>query len=123
MFHSVAAVDRTLTSSLTDAREAIVNAAIDTLSAYGAAMSASQRGSTLVLSKPLRLLPLYFLALLKSVSSRAQYCKSVLYSQFLYLVACFCEVHVARFTNLCDIEFAKSSENKNLPSKIAFYIS
>lgn len=123
MFHSVAAVDRTLTSSLSDAREAIVNAAIDTLSAYGAAMSASQQGSTLVLSKPLRLLPLYCLALLKSVSSHVQYCKSVLYSQVFYLFRCFCEIDTARFLNLCDTEFAKSSENKNLPSKIAFYIS
>ena len=65
---SITAVDRTVTSSLTDAREAIVNAAIDTLQAYGTSMSTPQKGASLVLNKELRLVPMFCLALLKSVS-------------------------------------------------------
>lgn len=60
------AVDRSMTASLSDARDAMTNAAIDSLSSY--------RQSVLTVQQPgllapacLRLFPLYILALLKQV--------------------------------------------------------
>uniref|UniRef100_A0A8C4QFP4 Uncharacterized protein n=1 Tax=Eptatretus burgeri TaxID=7764 RepID=A0A8C4QFP4_EPTBU len=58
------AVDRTVSSSLSDARDALVNAAIDFLSASRTAGIGSGQ-SALFASYSLRLLPLYILALLK----------------------------------------------------------
>ena len=62
------AVDRSVTASLSDARDALTNAAIDSLSSY--------RQSVLTIQQPgllspacLRLFPLFILALLKQVSS------------------------------------------------------
>ncbi len=62
----VSAVDRCVTASLSDARDALINAAIDSLASY--------RSSVLTVPQPgllapacLRLLPLYILALLKHV--------------------------------------------------------
>ncbi|CAN0432368.1 unnamed protein product [Lampetra fluviatilis] len=58
------AVDRTLSSSLSDARDALVNAAVDFLAAYrGSGGGPAQSGLTA--PHGLRLLPLYALALLK----------------------------------------------------------
>ena len=66
---SVVAVDKSLSSSLSDAREALINAAVDMLSAYRATLSsAAQYPGQLLSSYQLRLIPLYALALLKSVS-------------------------------------------------------
>ncbi|XP_016151474.1 protein transport protein Sec24A isoform X4 [Sinocyclocheilus grahami] len=63
------AVDRCVTASLSDARDALINAAIDTLASY--------RSSVLTVPQPglltpacLRLLPLYILALLKHKAFR-----------------------------------------------------
>lgn len=60
------AVDRSVTASLSDARDAMTNAAIDSLSSY--------RQSVLTIQQPgmlapacLRLFPLFILALLKQV--------------------------------------------------------
>ena len=53
---------------MSDAREAIVNAAIDVLNAYGATLTSAQRVGSLCINDSLRLMPLYCLALLKSVS-------------------------------------------------------
>ena len=53
---------------MSDAREAIVNAAIDILNAYGATIQSSQRMGSLCINEQLRLVPMYCLALLKSVS-------------------------------------------------------
>ena len=64
----ISAVDRCITSSMSDAREAIVNAAIDVLNAYGNTLTAAQRMGSLCINDTLRLMPLYCLALLKSVS-------------------------------------------------------
>ncbi|WAQ97426.1 SC24B-like protein [Mya arenaria] len=64
------AVDRSLTSSISDAREAIVNAAIDTINTYGASLQSGQRTGGLVINDQLRLIPLYCLALLKCTAFR-----------------------------------------------------
>ncbi|XP_059398689.1 protein transport protein Sec24A [Carassius carassius] len=63
------AVDRSVTASLSDARDALINAAIDSLASY--------RSSVLTVQQPgllapacLRLLPLYILALLKHKAFR-----------------------------------------------------
>ncbi|EFX84798.1 hypothetical protein DAPPUDRAFT_209148 [Daphnia pulex] len=62
------AVDRSLHSSISDARDAIVNVCVDVLSAYKATMSSAPSG--LYAPSNLRLLPLYLAALLKSVAFR-----------------------------------------------------
>ena len=60
------AVDKCLTSQMSDAREAIVNACVDIVSSYKASTSQSSMG--LQLPSTLKILPLYLLSLLKSVS-------------------------------------------------------
>ncbi|KAI9561908.1 hypothetical protein GHT06_012870 [Daphnia sinensis] len=62
------AVDRSLHSSISDARDAIVNVCVDVLSAYKATLSSATSG--LYAPSNLRLLPLYLAALLKSVAFR-----------------------------------------------------
>ncbi|XP_058853252.1 protein transport protein Sec24A-like isoform X2 [Acipenser ruthenus] len=63
------AVDRSVTASLSDARDALVNAAIDSLRAYrSGGLSVHQPG--LVAPACLRLLPLYVVALLKQKAFR-----------------------------------------------------
>ncbi|XP_068134016.1 protein transport protein Sec24A [Hyperolius riggenbachi] len=58
------AVDRSVASSLSDARDALVNAAIDSLTAYrSSALTVQQPG--LLAPNSLRLFPMYVLALLK----------------------------------------------------------
>ncbi|KAL6426198.1 hypothetical protein ACFW04_009032 [Cataglyphis niger] len=63
------AVDRSLQSSLSDARDALINVAIDVLSAYR--LSQSSGGGGLIAPGSLKLLPLYIIALLKSVAFRS----------------------------------------------------
>lgn len=63
-----AAIDRSLTSSLSDARDALTNAAVDLLSAYKSNVSNLQQ-SGLVLPASMRLFPVYILALLKQVGA------------------------------------------------------
>lgn len=64
------AVDRTLTSSLGDARDALINAGVDALSSFSNSQSSSSRMGSLPCPFSLRLLPLYILALLKSKAFR-----------------------------------------------------
>ncbi|XP_014678534.1 PREDICTED: protein transport protein Sec24B-like [Priapulus caudatus] len=64
------AVDRSLTGSLKDSREAFINVCTDVVSAYGQTMSSSQRYGTVTLPYSLRLLPLLILALLKNPAFR-----------------------------------------------------
>lgn len=60
------AVDRSVSATLSDARDALVNAVIDSLAAYrSSVLSIQQPGLTAPFS--LRLFPLYILALLKQV--------------------------------------------------------
>lgn len=62
------AIDRSISSSLTDAREALVNAVVDLISAYKSNMSnLQQQQSSLVVPASMRLFPVYILALLKQV--------------------------------------------------------
>uniref|UniRef100_A0A8C6N538 SEC24 homolog B, COPII coat complex component n=1 Tax=Mus spicilegus TaxID=10103 RepID=A0A8C6N538_MUSSI len=63
------AVDRSVSSSLSDARDALVNAVVDPLSAYSSAVASVPR-STLTAPSSLKLLPLYVLALLKQKAFR-----------------------------------------------------
>ncbi|CAD1468183.1 unnamed protein product, partial [Heterotrigona itama] len=63
------AVDRCQQSSLSDARDALINVAIDVLSAYKLSQSAISGG--LVSPASLKLLPLYIVALLKCVAFRS----------------------------------------------------
>ena len=65
LFNNSLAVDRSLQSSISDARDAIVNVCVDVLSAYKSTMSSAPSG--LYAPSNLRLLPLYLAALLKSV--------------------------------------------------------
>ncbi|MGH0167011.1 UNVERIFIED_CONTAM: hypothetical protein FKN15_051587 [Acipenser sinensis] len=69
LYTSSKAVDRSVTASLSDARDALVNAAIDSLRAYrSGGLSVQQPG--LVAPACLRLLPLYVVALLKQKAFR-----------------------------------------------------
>ncbi|KAM4834157.1 protein transport protein Sec24B isoform 2-T2 [Thomomys bottae] len=63
------AVDRSISSSLSDARDALVNAVVDSLSAYGSTVSNLQH-SALIAPGSLKLFPLYVLALLKQKAFR-----------------------------------------------------
>ncbi|GAB1864987.1 Protein transport protein Sec24B [Camponotus japonicus] len=63
------AVDRSLQSSLSDARDALINVAIDVLSAFRLSQSSGSGG--LIAPGSLKLLPLYIIALLKSIAFRS----------------------------------------------------
>uniref|UniRef100_A0A182QV67 Protein transport protein Sec24B n=1 Tax=Anopheles farauti TaxID=69004 RepID=A0A182QV67_9DIPT len=64
------AVDRSVTSSLSDARDAFINTTIDIISAYRLVQNLAQTSSKLMVPENLRLLPLYILALLKHPAFR-----------------------------------------------------
>lgn len=64
------AVDRSQTSSMSDAREAMVNACIDALAAFKMGLSSPAHGA-LEAPSALRLMPLYTLALVKCVAFRS----------------------------------------------------
>ncbi|KAG7212803.1 hypothetical protein KM043_013060 [Ampulex compressa] len=63
------AVDRSQQSSLSDARDALINVAIDVLSAYKLSQSAGSGG--LIAPGSLKMLPLYIIALLKCIAFRS----------------------------------------------------
>ncbi|XP_015281791.1 PREDICTED: protein transport protein Sec24B [Gekko japonicus] len=63
------AVDRSVSSSLSDARDALVNAVVDSLSAYMSTVSNLQP-TALIAPNSLRLFPLYVLALFKQKAFR-----------------------------------------------------
>ncbi|XP_036265118.1 protein transport protein Sec24B isoform X5 [Pipistrellus kuhlii] len=63
------AVDRSISTSLSDARDALVNAVVDSLSAYSSTVSNIQH-SVLIAPSSLKLFPLYVLALLKQKAFR-----------------------------------------------------
>ncbi|KAJ8269361.1 hypothetical protein COCON_G00119680 [Conger conger] len=63
------AIDRSVSSSLSDARDALVNAVVDSLAAYRSDGSTLQQ-SGLIAPASLRLFPLYVLALLKQKALR-----------------------------------------------------
>ncbi|RUS79855.1 hypothetical protein EGW08_012381 [Elysia chlorotica] len=63
------AVDRSLNSAISDARDAMMNASLDALGAYAQQLPSSQRNSSTILAPhSLRLMPIYMLAMLKSVA-------------------------------------------------------
>lgn len=64
------AVDRSMQSSLSDAREAFINVAIDILSSYKVLQNMSAGPTGLLAPQCLRLLPLYISAILKHVAFR-----------------------------------------------------
>eukprot|EP00079_Xenopus_tropicalis_P037900 XP_017951671.1 PREDICTED: protein transport protein Sec24B isoform X2 [Xenopus tropicalis] len=63
------AVDRSVSSSLSDARDALVNAVVDSLASYNSTLSNLQQ-STLISPNALRMFALYILALLKQKAFR-----------------------------------------------------
>ncbi|XP_069045279.1 protein transport protein Sec24B isoform X2 [Lepisosteus oculatus] len=63
------AIDRSVSSNLSDARDALVNAVVDSLAAYRSTTSNLQQNS-LIAPASLRLFPLYVLALLKQKALR-----------------------------------------------------
>ncbi|KAM4586383.1 protein transport protein Sec24B isoform 2-T2 [Fundulus diaphanus] len=63
------AIDRSISSSLSDARDALVNAVMDFVSAYKSSVSNLQQ-SGVVVPAAMRLFPLYILALLKQKALR-----------------------------------------------------
>lgn len=71
------AVDRSVSATLSDARDALVNAVIDTLSAYRSSVLSIQQPG-LMAPFSLRLFPLYVLALLKQVRVKWKLCKSMI---------------------------------------------
>ena len=62
------ASDRSVQQSVGDAREALINAAVDMLTSFGSTLVSSQRVGQLPCPRNLRLIPLYVLALSKYVS-------------------------------------------------------
>ncbi|XP_064628770.1 protein transport protein Sec24A-like isoform X2 [Lineus longissimus] len=64
-------VDRTHASSLGDAREAMINAAVDAIGAFSSTLPAAQRIGSLSACYSIRLLPMYVLAMMKSTAFRA----------------------------------------------------
>lgn len=64
------AVDRSMTSSLSDARDALMNACIDPLGVYKSTLAGSHGMGGLMVPSSLRLLPLYLLAMLKYTAFR-----------------------------------------------------
>lgn len=64
------AVDRSLQSSLSDARDAFINVAIDILHSYKVSLNMGESSSGLLASHNLKLLPMYILALLKHPAFR-----------------------------------------------------
>lgn len=66
IIYAFIAVDRSQQSSLSDARDALINVAIDVLSAYKLSQSVASGG--LLAPASLKLLPLHIIALLKCVS-------------------------------------------------------
>ncbi|XP_013776662.1 protein transport protein Sec24A-like [Limulus polyphemus] len=64
------AVDRSISSSLADAREAMVSACCDILNVYQNTLPAGQTAGALVIPYCSRLIPLFILALLKNVAFR-----------------------------------------------------
>ncbi|XP_044255774.1 protein transport protein Sec24A [Tribolium madens] len=68
------AVDRSMQSSLSDAREAFINVAIDILSSYKFSLNMAEGATSLLAPHCLRLLPLYISALLKSTAFRTGTC-------------------------------------------------
>ena len=64
------AVDKSVTASLSDARDAMINSVVDMIGAYGTScLSSSQRIGSLHCPHSLRLMPVYILAMLKFVSA------------------------------------------------------
>ncbi|KAJ8966875.1 hypothetical protein NQ314_003269 [Rhamnusium bicolor] len=64
------AVDRSMQSSLSDAREAFINVAIDILSSYKLSLNLGSSTSGLLAPNCLKVLPLYISALLKHIAFR-----------------------------------------------------
>ncbi|XP_038061133.1 protein transport protein Sec24A-like isoform X2 [Patiria miniata] len=64
------AVDKSLTSTMSDARDALVNVSVDSLSCYKGTLPSGQTVGTLMCPKSLRMLPLYTLAALKNNAFR-----------------------------------------------------
>ncbi|XP_053685124.1 protein transport protein Sec24A [Sabethes cyaneus] len=64
------AVDRSLSSNLSDARDAFINASVDIFSAFKTAQNLPQNSGTIVAPENLSLLPLYILALMKHAAFR-----------------------------------------------------
>jgi protein transport protein SEC24 len=64
------AVDRTAMNSLKEAKEALVNVAIDYLQAYSQTIVSAQRHNSLMSPQSLRLIPAYILALIKNLAFR-----------------------------------------------------
>ncbi|XP_069486977.1 protein transport protein Sec24B isoform X2 [Ambystoma mexicanum] len=69
LYTSSKAVDRSISSSLADARDALLNAVVDSLATYGSTLSHQQQ-TTVIAPVSLKLFPLYLLALLKQKAFR-----------------------------------------------------
>jgi len=87
------AVDKSLSSSLADARDALINAVVDMLTAYRSVQGGGQSSCQLLCPYQLRHVALYVLAMLKSVSLGDDYlllnrvfCSSYLEETFVHWV-------------------------------------
>jgi len=71
------AVDRVTMSSLKEAKEGLINVAVDYIQAYGQHMVSSQYKNNALLSPyQMRLVPLYVLALIKNAAFKSSNCKA-----------------------------------------------
>lgn len=79
------AVDRSIQASLTDAREAFINATIDILSAFKLTQNLPSTGGQLLAPKNLSTLPLFILAILKNVNILSYLKKTEVNNLFFYV--------------------------------------
>ena len=94
------AVDRTISSSLEDARDAMMNACQDMMNAYATQVPASQRVGALVVPSALRLVPLFTLSMLKSVSKGFRPVQARLFCCFCLFAVFMCVWGVSFFLAL-----------------------
>lgn len=83
------AVDRSLSSNLSDARDAFINATVDVFSAFKIAQNLPSGASGLVAPQNLSLFPLYILSMLKQVRSINLRCEVTRLNRFIYSQTAF----------------------------------
>jgi len=99
---------------LTDAREALINAVVDMLTAYRSVQGISQSTSQLPCPYQLRHVALYVLAMLKSVSPLPRCIRTLAHSSCsklnIYLKTAFCGTSLIQgFIYFCSLEAAALS--------------
>lgn len=97
-------MDRSVSSSLSDAREALINAAMDALASFGNTIPPAQRIGSLPICYTLRMIPTFILALLKSV--RFHLLTRLLENFSFHLVEHFTYIYLNFYIKFCLIQKA-----------------